>query len=347
MNILVTIIILLISLPMTTFAKKNIQLIATGGGISSRQISASDSAFSDGFLTIDALIQLVPDIRKIANISSDQIMNVKSQNMTSEGLLTIAKTVQKYVDDSKTDAVIVTHGTDTLEETAYFLNLVINTKKPIIVTGATRSSNHIGSDAHINLFESVVVAASDMATSKGVLIVSNSKIIGARGMKKISTNGTFSLSTNDTGFLGYVFNKKPYFYHSSVRKHTYQSEFNINSISKLPNVSIIYSNTGVSSKVVQAILDQSAGVVVAGVGNGNISDKVVSVLSDNKNKAIQVVKSSRTGAGVIIPSTEVNDKKLGFITADNLSPQQARILLMVSLAKTKNKSMIQDYFDTY
>ena len=191
MNILVAIIILLISLPMTTFAKKNIQLIATGGGISNRQKGgASDSAFSDGFLTIDALIQLVPDIRKIANISSDQIMNVKSQNMTSEGLLTIAKTVQKYVDDSKTDAVIVTHGTDTLEETAYFLNLVINTKKPIIVTGATRSSNHIGSDAHINLFESVVVAASDMATSKGVLIVSNSKIIGARGMKKISTNGT-------------------------------------------------------------------------------------------------------------------------------------------------------------
>jgi L-asparaginase len=332
-------------------AKKNIIIVGTGGGITSRQVSASNSKFSQNYLTIDGLLGIIPGIQNIANIKSDEMMNKKSQNIDTESLLKIARRVNKHANNPSIYGIIVTHGTDTMEETAYFLNLVIKTDKPIVVTGATRPSNHMSSDAFSNLLDATVVASNKQSRGKGVLVVMNSKVFSARGAKKLGTNFTDSINTLDSGLIGHVLNKKVFMYQKSTKTHTYNSAFNIKSIKKLPYVPILYAHAQINPKIVTAILkSKPSGIVIAGVGNGNISDAILNKIVEHNKKAkpkVVIVKSSRTGSGPVLPAIEVNDAKLGFVTANNLSPQQARILLRAALTKTRRPSVIQTYFDTY
>jgi L-asparaginase len=331
--------------------KKNIVIVGTGGGITSRQVSASNSKFSQNYLTIDGLLSIIPGIQNVANISTDEIMNKKSQNIDTESLLKIANRVNRHANNPSTHGIIITHGTDTMEETAYFLNLVIQTDKPIVVTGATRPSNHMSSDAFSNLLDAAIVASHKQSKGKGVLVVMNSNIFSARGTKKLGTNFTDSINTLDSGLIGHVLNKKVYMYQKSIKTHTYNSIFNIKTIKTLPYVPIIYAHAQINPKSVTAILKSNPkGIIIAGVGNGNISDTVLKKIIEHNKKAkpkVITVKSSRTGRGPVLPAIEFNDSKHGFITANNLSPQQARILLRVALTKTKTTSVIQTYFNTY
>ena len=327
---------------------KNIVIISTGGGISTRTVDSVNAKVREGFLTVEGLVSLVPQINRIANVKTVQLFSRSSQNINNESLIKIAGKVQEMVNDSSVDGVVVTHGTDTLEETAYFLNLVIRTKKPIVVTGATRSSNQISSDAALNLFNSTLVASSSESAGQGVLVVLNNKILSARGTQKIATNGIDSVFANGLSLLGYAFNKTVEFYNATLKKHTHMSEFNVKNDTTLPNVKILFAHQNIDANMVKSFLNKGVdGVVIAGVGNGNISDSAVTVLKKAVENEIVVVKSSRTGNGIILANTEVDDKKIGFVTANNLSPQQARILLMVAMLKTKKPGRLQQFFNQY
>lgn len=341
-------------LPNPTFAqgkfskKPSIKILATGGGIAGSLQSTSGTRFTAGNLTIDALLAQIPELKKIANISGEQIVNIPSQAMTNEIWLRLAKRINKLLKSSKVDGIVITHGTDTLEETAYFLNLVIKSKKPVILTGATRPYNHMSPDGPSNLFDAVALASSPEAIAKGVLVVMNGKILGARGVTKVNTYGTDGLQARDTGLFGYIYGGTPHIFQASVRRHTYRSEFDTEKLSQIPRVDIIYGHADSTEDAVNASVATGAkGIVLAGVGNGNTHPKTLQALIRARKKGVQVVRSTRTGNGLVTRGAEIDDSKYQFIVADNLSPQKARILLMMAMTETDRSARIQKIFSGY
>ena len=257
----------------------------------------------------------------------------------------LAKRIQQLVDKPEVDGIVITHGTDTLEETAFFLNLVIKTNKPIVLTGATRPFGQLSSDGPGNLYDAILVASNPTSRSKGVFVTFSGNIFSAREVSKGHTYRTDPFITYDLGMLGYVHGNNVYVYQVSTRKHTYQSEFNINDLDTLEKVEVIYSHIDQNpAHISTSILQGAQGLVVAGVGNGNVKKSVLSKLKKASDDGIIVVRSSRTGNGLVTRGAEIDDIKYGFVTADNLSPQKARILLMLALTKTNDSRGHSAYF---
>lgn len=330
-------------------AKKNIVIIATGGTIAGVGDSSYASKYASGKITITQIIESNPGLNDLANLKGEQLLQMSSENMNDDSWLTIARRVSALLDSSKVDGVVITHGTDTIEETAYFLSLTINSKKPIILVGAMRPSSSTSADGPLNLYNAIAVAASDDAKNKGALVVFNDRIYSARDVTKAHTSNVAAFESPNSGPIGIVNYGKVLFYYNPLRLHTASSKFNIKNIKSLPKVEILYGHAGQDETVIDHLIaNGTKAVVFAGVGDGNIYKTALEklILVRQKNNLI-LVRSSRTGAGFVVRNAEIEDDKNDFVTADNLSPQKARILLKLALTKTSDTKKIQEIFATH
>ena len=328
--------------------KPNIAIIATGGTIAGAGQSQTNAGYEPAVLPVERLLKSVPQINEIATVTGVQAFQIASQDMTDKYWLMLARKVDELLSTAGTDGVVITHGTDTMEETTYFLNLVIHSKKPVVLTGAMRPPTSLSADGPLNLFNAVAVAASSEAAGKGVLIAMNDTILGAREATKTHTTNTATFQAPVYGALGQVYYGSVHFYRQSTRRHTWQSEFNIEDLKDLPRVDIIYGHENNTADHVNASVRSGvAGLISAGVGNGNQQNVTLKALIEAAKRGITVVRSSRTGSGRVTLGAEVNDEKYGFIVADNLSPQKSRILLMLALTKTRDRDEIQKMFFEY
>ena len=327
--------------------KPNVIILGTGGTIAGKAQSNTEmTGYKAGELGIQTLIDAVPEMLEIANVSGEQFCNIGSFDMTWDIILSLSKKINTLLSNDNVDGVVITHGTDTLEETAYFLNLTIKSKKPVVIIGAMRPATAISADGPVNLLNAVKLAASKEAIGQGVLIAMNDQINSARDATKTNTTHVETFKSFELGYLGYFQNGEPKFYRQSTRKHTYQSEFDIMHVSTLPKVDIIYEYINCNSDLAKAAVNLGAnGLVIAALGHGNIHKDMIPGLELISQKGIPVVRSSRVGNGIV--SKNYLDDKCGFIAADSLNPQKARILLMLALLKTTEKDEIRRIFSEY
>lgn len=330
-------------------ALANIVILATGGTIAgSGATSTTTVGYKAATVPVQALIDAVPELKKIAAVRGEQVFQIASQNMTNDYWLKLAKRVNELVQQPDVAGIVVTHGTDTLEETAYFLDLVSKTDKPVVIVGAMRPSTALSADGPINLYNAVLIARSKEAVGKGVLVCLNDQINAARDVTKTNTSTADTFKSPDLGLLGYVQGDRVAFYRLPARKQTLNSEFEISAVDKLPNVEIAYGFANVSRIAIDAFAASGVdGIVYAGVGDGNPSELTEQALADARAKGILIVRSARAGSGIVARNNEVNDDKRDFVVSDTLNPQKARILLTVALTKTRDTKELQRIFYEY
>lgn len=328
-------------------AKSRIAILGTGGTIAGFIDSTiATTGYTAGAIDIDVLIKAVPQIRDLADISWEQIANIDSSNMCDEIWLRLAKKIAKLFAEG-IDGVVITHGTDTMEETTYFLNLTIKSDKPVVLVGAMRPSTAISADGPKNLYNAVALVANKEAKNKGVMVAINDKILSARGVVKTHSLNVDAFSSPDFGDLGYIVDGKVFFYNNVTKAHTKNAPFDVSKLTSLPKVDILYSYSNDGSGVAAKALFEhgTKGIVVAGSGAGSIHKNQKDVLKELLKKGLKVVVSSRVVAGCVAVSD--SDEKLGFISAEDLNPQKARVLLILALTKTSDPKKIQEYFLKY
>ena len=330
------------------FAKPTIYILATGGTIAGSGSGALDTSYTSGTVTVDKLIAAVPEINKIATIKGEQISNIGSQEMNNEVWFKLANRVNELLTSGKADGVVITHGTDTMEETAYFLNLVVKSDKPIVMVGAMRNSGSLSADGPLNIYNAVNVAMCKKAVGKGVMVVMNDEIHAAREVTKTNTTAVDTFKSPNSGKIGTVFYGNVKFYMNPVRKHTVNSAFDITKIKELPRVDIIYSHSNDNPDFVNLAVENGAkGIINAGMGNGNPFPSALEALGEAVKGGVVVVRDSRVGSGETTLNGEVDDGKYGFLASDNLNAQKARVLLMLALTQTTDKAKIQELFLTH
>lgn len=330
-----------------TTKKPTIAILATGGTLASIAPSRIDAQYDAAAVPIAELVNDLPELQEIAHIEYAQVAQIDSSNMTEDVWLTLAQSVQAQVDQAHIEGVVITHGTDTMEETAYFLNLVINTQKPIILTGAMRPYNAVSADGLRNLYNAVVLAADKKAHKQGVIVALNDVIHQARDVTKMNVNTLDAFKSLELGILGYIHDSQVYFYRQSIMKHTYSSEFTINKINQLPKVHIIYGHVGSNYHLVDACIEDGAkGIISAGVGNGYQSERTTERLIAAQQKGIAIVRCSRVKNGIVSLQDDIVNQP-GFVISNMLSPQKARILLAVALVQTSDSKSLQRIFNEY
>lgn len=329
--------------------KKRILVLATGGTIAGVSHSSVDTtSYQAAVLPISYILEKMPELQHVANVTGEQLANLDSSNMMPAIWLALAEKINLVLASSEVDGVVVTHGTDTLEETAYFLNLTIKSRKPVVMVGAMRPATAMSTDGPMNLYDAVALAASDEAVDKGVLVTLNNTIHSSRDVTKTNTFLQDSFKATELGCLGYIIDGYPKFYRLAGRKHTMASEFDVRGLNMLPQVEIIYSYAGASQALIDSAVGIGArGIVYAGLGNGGIPDYCQSALVTARKNGVIIVRSSRVDNGVVIRNGFLNDDEFDFIVADNLNPQKARILLMLALTRTQDSAAIQRMFEEY
>ncbi|EDP6857581.1 type II asparaginase, partial [Campylobacter upsaliensis] len=261
-------------------AKPKVAILATGGTIAGSIDSAvATTGYTAGVVGVDVLIKAVPEIQNLAKIEGQQIANIDSSNMRDEIWLKLAQEINKLF-ASGVDGVVITHGTDTMEETAYFLNLTIKSDKPVVLVGAMRPSTAISADGPKNLYNAVALAADKNA--KGVMVAMNDKIQSARGVVKTHTLNVDAFSSPDFGDMGYIVDGKVYFYNNVAKAHTKKTPFDVKNLKELPKVDILYSYSNDGSGVAAKALFENGtkGIVVAGSGAGSIHEAQKEVLKE-------------------------------------------------------------------
>src|SRR5262245_9676216 len=331
-------------------------VLSTGGTIAGQGASSTSlSEYKSGTLLGEELVKAVPEIRQYSNVKVEQLFNVASPDLTLGNWLTLAKRVNGiFAEDPNVAGIVITHGTNTLEETAYFLNLTIKHDRPVVLVGAQRPATAISSDGPLNLLNAIRTASAPDARGKGVLIVMNDEINGARDVTKTNTYRVETFRSPELGFLGYVDADKVTFYRASTRRHTWNSEFDVSAIQELPKVDIVYSYIEPNTSLLQPlIMSGTKGIVFAGTGAGSVSkterSTLKALLSSTAGSKPVLVRSSRVGNGRVIELVAARQEydSLGIIPADNLNPQKARILLMLALTKTTDVSEIKRMFSEY
>ena len=328
--------------------KPNVVILATGGTIAGAAASGTQAAYTSGAVTIDAMIAAVPGIADMATIKGEQISNVGSQDMSFEIMLKLAKRINELMKSNDVDGIVVTHGTDTMEETAFFLNLVVKGDKPVVMVGSMRPSTAVSADGPLNLYNAVGVAIDPNAKGRGVLVVMNDWIHAAHSLTKTSNTAIQTFMSPLRGVVGVANYGKNDFYNTPTWKHTSGSEFDVTGVTKLPRVDIVFACADMPPDLIDASVANGAkGIVIAGVGNGNMNKASLDAAANAAKKGVIVVRSSRVATGSVGRNVEVNDDELGFIASDELNPQKARLLLSLALLKQRSKSDIQTLFNTY
>ena len=329
-------------------AKPHIEIVATGGTIAGAQPKPGELGYKSGEFDIQRLIDAVPQIKDLADVTGEQLVSIGSQDMNDEIWLKLAKRVNELARRPDVDAVVITHGTDTMEETGYFLSLVIKTQKPIVMVGSMRPATSISADGPMNLYEGVAAAASSEASGRGVLVVLNDQIHFAREVEKRNTTSLDTFESPNRGPAGHVGGSAVTFFAKPVTTFGQGSAFSIDDITALPKVEIVYAYANMGRDFIDlAVRNGAKGIVVAGVGDGNMTSVAIDGLQDAVKAGVAVVRSSRTGSGAVIRNVELDDDKLHFIASGDLNPQKARVLLMLSLTKTQDTGELQNYFNGY
>ncbi len=321
-----------------------IVLLATGGTIAGAP--AQSLSYRAGALPAHALLEAVPQLAALARIDSEQIAAVGSQTIDTGIWRKLAARAQALCDDPEVDGIVVTHGTDTMEETAYLLNLVLHTRKPVVLTGAMRPAGALGADGPANLHDAVAVAADPQATGRGVTVVVNQQIHAARAIHKSAANGLCAW-TSAAGLLGRVQAARIEWLADTTRLHTHASEFAPWS-GELARSAVLYSHADMDGALVDAVLGCGLqGIVLAGVGDGNSSDATLDALARAARAGLAVVRATRCGSGAVHRNVEIDDQALGFVAAGDLNPQKARILLALALARGADTAALQRCFQRY
>ncbi|VTU37357.1 Glutaminase-asparaginase precursor [Variovorax sp. PBL-H6] len=329
-------------------ALPNVVILATGGTIAGAGASAANSAtYAAAKVPVDKLIAGLPEISKVATVRGEQVFQIASESFTNDNLMVLAKRVSALAKQADVDGIVITHGTDTLEETAYFLNLVVRTSKPIVVVGSMRPGTALSADGALNLYDAVNVAASKDASGKGVLVTMNDEIQSGRDVSK-TVNIKTEAFKSQWGPLGMIVEGKNYWFRAPVKRHTAQSEFNIDEITALPAVDIVYGYGSVPSTAIDALGKSGVKALVhAGTGNGSVADRIVPVLQKLRGEGVQIIRSSRVPDGFVLRNAEQPDDKYDWVAAHDLKPQKARILAMVALTKTNDPKELQRIFWEY
>ena len=329
-------------------ALPNVVILATGGTIGGAGASAVNSAtYAAAKVGVEKLIAGLPELSKVANVRGEQVFQVASESLTNDNLLTLAKRVSALSKQSDVDGIVITHGTDTLEETAYFLTLTVHTSKPVVVVGSMRPGTALSADGALNLYDAVNVAGSKDAMGKGVLVTMNDNIDSGRDVSK-NVNIKTNAFSSQWGPLGMIVEGKNYWFRAPVKRHTMNSEFNIDSINALPPVEIAMGYEGVSSIAIDAIAKSGAKALIhGGTGNGSVADRIVPNLQKARADGVIVIRSSRVPDGFVIRNAEQPDDKYDWVVAHDLRPQKARILAMVALTKTSDTKELQRIFWEY
>ena len=319
-------------------ALKNIIILATGGTIAG---TGTVSDYTAGVLGVQAIIDSVPGLDKLANLSSEQLFNIGSPNITANHWLILAKRINELSASGAIDGFVVTHGTDTLEETAYFLHLTVKTDKPVVVVGSMRPATALSADGPMNLYQAVALARSDEAIGRGVMVVLSDGIYSARDVTKVHTFMPDAFSGRDFGLLGHMRGNIPIFYHRNLSPHTTKTPFDVSNLTELPRVGIAYSHTDTDPVLLEFMFNNYDGLVLAGSGNGNASDRWNEKIKEMKEMTgVPLVRSSRVAHGPV-------DRTMEDIRAGNLNPQKARVLLQLALTITRDEAQIAEFFATF
>jgi len=332
----------------TATKKPKIVIVATGGTIAGSAESATAAGYSSGAVGVDVLINAVPQLKDIADVSGEQVASIGSQDMNDEVWLKLAKRVNEILARPEVAGVAITHGTDTVEETAYFLDLTVKSDKPVVITGSMRPSTAMSADGPLNIYNAVAIAADPMARGRGVLVTLDDDIHSAHDIIKTHSTDVGTMSSGEAGLVGATLFGKDTWYRNPAQLHTMRSEFSVANVTKLPRVDIIYAHANMSPDIITSAVENGAkGIVIAGVGDGNMTAPALEAAKAAAARGVVVVRSSRVNGGIIRRNIEVNDDQLGTVASMQLNPAKARVLLQLALLKTNDPKKIQGYFDRY
>ena len=325
-----------------------VRVLATGGTIAGAQASATDYSYKSGSYDVNSLLKAVPNLDKLAVMTGEQVANIGSQDMSDEIWLKLAKRVNAVLAEPGTDGILITHGTDTLEETSYFLSLVTKSDKPVVMVGSMRPATAISADGPGNIYNGVAVATDPRAKGKGTLVCLNDVIHYARNVVKTDTTSVETFRSINRGPAGVVHTGKIEWFEPMDRKVGAASEFSIDTLDKLPRVDVIYAHANMSADLIEAAIKNGAkGLVIAGVGDGNMTTPALDALTKAAKSGVVVVRSTRLVEGIVLRNNEVNDDEKGFVASGELNPGKSRVLLQLALTKTKDPVQIQKMFYTY
>lgn len=328
--------------------KPRIVIVATGGTIAGSAASATEAGYQSGAVGVDILIAAVPQLKEVADVKGEQVASIGSQDMNDEVWIKLANRVNALLASPDVDGIAITHGTDTLEETSYFLSLVVKSDKPVVMTGSMRPSTAMSADGPLNIYNAVAIAADPSARGRGVLVAIDDDIHSAHDVVKNHTTDVATFSSGEAGLVGAVLFGKTTWYRTPRQVHTNKSDLALVPGKSLPRVDIIYAHANMSPDMIDAAVKNGAkGIVIAGVGDGNMTAPALEAVKRVAKKGIIVVRSSRTNGGITRRNIEVNDDEAGTVASMELNPGKARALLQVALLKTSDVKKIQDYFDRY
>lgn len=330
----------------STGGRPRVVVLGTGGTIASSADSATQLHDYRVTAGVEDMFTAIPELHALADLRAVNLLQLDSHAIDSAALLTIARRVAKELADPEVDGLIVTHGTDTLEETAYFLNLVLKSTKPVVVVGAMRPASALSADGPLNLYNAVRVALAPAAHGKGVLVVMNDRLFAARDVAKAHTTAVEAFEAAEEGCLGRIACGGIHLFHAPLRLHTAATSFSLDRLAELPMADIIFDHQGAGIHHYHAAIDAGArGIVLAATGNGSLSPSARLGAELAARAGVAFVRSSRVGRGIVTPSFD--DETLGMIAAGSLNPQKARILLMLALTQSHELHHLRSCFERY
>ena len=327
--------------------KRKIVILATGGTIAGKELGRfAQDGYKPGEMRIGELVEGLSELNKTVDVQTLQISNIASDDITFRHWALLAETINRLSEDPDVDGFVITHGTNTIEETAYFLNLTVKTNKPLVMVGSMRPFDALSADGPLNLYQAVALAASPQAGGRGVMLVFCESIYAARDMTKQSTYSPDAFGCNHMSALGYIKGTSPHFNYEITKAHTMASEFDVETVAFLPRVDILYMYAECALDLLQHSLSAARGLVIAGAGNGCYTELWQEKIEEYAYRNVPVVRCSRINGG-IVTEEPYYDKAQNVIIGNNLSPQKARILLQLALSKTSDLNEIKRMFRMY
>ena len=325
-----------------------VHILATGGTIAGKAGSEVEAGYRAGEVTVKTLLASVPGLSDLAQVTGEQIAQIGSQDMNDGLWLKLAARVNALFAADEADGIVITHGTDTAEETSFFLTLTVKSDRPVVLTGAMRPATSLSADGPLNLYNAVAVAADPQARDLGVIVAINDDLHCARDVTKSNTTDVQTFISPGRGLLGTASYGRIRYFRQPTHPHTTRSEFSTSGVERLPRVDILYAHANMPPDLIRASVSAGArGIVIAGMGNGNVSTGAAAVLAEAARRNVTVVRSTRVMSGDVARNVEMNDDELGSIAADQLNPQKSRVLLQLCLAQGMDRDAIQDAFYRY
>jgi L-asparaginase len=326
-------------------ALKNIVVIGTGGTIAGVGEGIKTTSYESGKVNVGEIVGSIQNgFSDLANVVSKDMFDVDSNDITENNIIGLANYINEASCDADIDGFVITHGTDTLEETAFFLNLTLKTSKPVVITGAMRPSTAISADGPFNLYQAVALARSREAVGKGVLIVFANGIYGARDICKMNCSSLSAFGQGDFGRMGYMCDDKAYIYNTTTYPHTKNVEFDVSDLEKLPRVAIVPFFIGADKDMLYHCSKNSKGIVILGTGSGECSKEWSGVITDLLSKNFPIVRCTRVRDGIVVSDENIRTRG---VCGGTFSAYKARILLSLALTVSNDLDYIDGVFKKY